>query len=728
MTKLNTEEIKDFFDAVMETLNTLVIILDPQGRIVQMNQACERISGYFLDEIKGEYFWNVFIPEEEKNTMITAYQSLLKNKKGKLEHVNVWVNRTGERRLISWNNRCYPHGNNPVQYVIGSGIDITEQKEVEEKLKLAQQDLKNTISYHQGVIFKFIKIGDQYIHTMCEGNLHDSPLIPSLIGKSLEEIIPVDKALSLNTYYDRAWNGESSVYFEYTLLNGITLLVRLRPRWEDGRVIEVIGSAIDITDQKRIERAFRESEARYRLIAEHTTDLITVLDSQGRTLYASPSHETVLGYPPSALEGTLPLDHYHPEDKPIMHQVLREIRETKKPIEMVYRFRHANGHWIYIESRGVPVFDDSGELKIIVNISRDITKRKQTENELHEAKEQLRNIFDNLDEVFFSVDVATDRFLQISSSCESIIGINHADLLKDSSLLFSVIDPEDIPGIIGKNNELQSGRTVTYEHPIYHPTDGIKWLRAKAIPVMKEGQLTRIDGIITDITEQRKTEELLRKWERVSAVGEMAAGIAHEIRNPLTTLKGFLQLLQKQTDDPKYFTLMRSELERIEMVTNEFLMLAKPQAKQYIPIDVVVLLDGIITIYNTQAIIKKIQITLETDGTSPQILGDPNQLKQLFINLLKNSLESMTKGGNIVVKVASQENNQVLIQVIDQGCGIPEELISKLGEPFYTLKEKGTGLGLMISYKIIREHQGLIQIKSHVGVGTDIHISFPLAN
>ncbi|MEW9672637.1 PAS domain S-box protein [Ammoniphilus sp. 3BR4] len=725
MTNKKPVELEDFFTAVMDTLNTLVIILDPQGRVVQMNRACEQIFGYPLNDVKGFFYWDIFIQIEEKEELSNVFHSYLRKPKLLHQYVNHWKTKQGEKRMISWSNRVFPSDSSDTQYIICTGIDVTEQKEAEKKLEQAQQELKNTISHHQGILFKFVRVQDQYVYTMCDGNALQSHITKPIVGKRLEDVFPSDQAEYHKTYYDRAWSGESYVYFEYNLPSGITLLVCLRPRVEEGMVKEVIGSAFDITNQKRIERAFRESEARYRLIAEHTTDLISVLDSQGRTLYASPSHETILGYPPSALEGTLPLDHYHPDDKPIMHQVLKEIRETKQPIEMVYRFQHAKGHWIYIESRGVPVFNEQGELNIIVNISRDITKRKQTENELHDAKEQLRNIFDNLDQVFFSLDVATKKFLQISSSCETMFGVKHEDLLKDFSLIYKALDPADVLQIVGKNQELWNGKTVTYEHQMNHPSHGNRWLKGRAIPVLKEGELIRVDGVITDITEQRKTEELLRKWERVSVVGEMAAGIAHEIRNPLTTLKGFLQLLQKQTDDPKYFELMRSELERIEMVTNEFLMLAKPQAKQYIPVDINSLLEGIITIYNTQAIIKKIHISLETDQHKPFILGDPNQLKQLFINLLKNSLESMEKGGEILVKVSAAEDQQTLIQVIDQGCGIPEELIPKLGEPFYTLKEKGTGLGLMIGYKIISEHQGQIQIKSKVGIGTNIHISFP---
>ena len=209
------------------------------------------------------------------------------------------------------------------------------------------------------------------------------------------------------------------------------------------------------------------------------------------------------------------------------------------------------------------------------------------------------------------------------------------------------------------------------------------------MPILNDqGRVERIILITRDITEQKQAEEVMRKWERVSAVGELAAGIAHEIRNPLTTLKGFVQLLKRGPIKPAFLELMHSELSRIELVTNEFLILAKPQATNYQSQDLTLILESVITVLNTQAIMSNTHIRMEIKIGRPMINGDINHLKQVFINLLKNAIEAMPEGGEIGVKVLSSDSNKVIIQFIDQGIGIPEEILPKLGEPFYSLKGK----------------------------------------
>jgi two-component system sporulation sensor kinase A len=230
-----------------------------------------------------------------------------------------------------------------------------------------------------------------------------------------------------------------------------------------------------------------------------------------------------------------------------------------------------------------------------------------------------------------------------------------------------------------------------------------------------------------DVTNRKEeTDGLLQKSEKLALVGQLAAGIAHEIRNPLTSIKGFIQLFKaKYTSDEVHFNLILAELERINLIVSEFLVLAKPTAVEFKDKEINILINDVVTLINTHAIMNNVQIFVEFESEISTIVCEENQLKQVFINILKNSIEAMPNGGIINIKVKVIENDTISIFFIDQGTGISEDRIPKLGEPFYTTKEKGTGLGLMTSYKIIENHDGGLKISSKINEGTTVEVILP---
>ncbi len=234
-----------------------------------------------------------------------------------------------------------------------------------------------------------------------------------------------------------------------------------------------------------------------------------------------------------------------------------------------------------------------------------------------------------------------------------------------------------------------------------------------------------VQVIIRDISERKKNEELLINSEKLYVAGQLAAGIAHEIRNPLTSLKGFLQLIASgRKNNSTYYDIMNAELDRIEDIVSELLMLSKPQVYELTYQDMRVMMRDTVTLLETQAILHNIAIEAEY-GTDPLwIYGVENQVKQVFINVIKNAIEAMIDGGAIYIKL-SRESDGVYVRIHDEGPGIGEDQLAKMGQPFYTTKEKGTGLGLMVSYKIVDNHQGKIDVKSELGKGTIFEIMLP---
>ncbi|WP_370296147.1 ATP-binding protein [Rossellomorea marisflavi] len=228
-----------------------------------------------------------------------------------------------------------------------------------------------------------------------------------------------------------------------------------------------------------------------------------------------------------------------------------------------------------------------------------------------------------------------------------------------------------------------------------------------------------------DITQQKVAEEMLLRNEKLSVVGELAAGIAHEIRNPLTSIKGFIQLLEEneQVSD-RYLTIMSSEMDRINQIVGELLILSKPHLRESRPFDIREVLDYVGKVMGHEALMKGINLKVDLPKEPIEIVGDRNQCIQVVINITKNAIESMEEG-LITIKAHCLEE-EIVITVQDQGAGIPADRLERLGEPFFTLKEKGMGLGLTISQKIIEGHKGSLKIESELGEGTRVTIGFPI--
>lgn len=251
------------------------------------------------------------------------------------------------------------------------------------------------------------------------------------------------------------------------------------------------------------------------------------------------------------------------------------------------------------------------------------------------------------------------------------------------------------------------------------------WVDTTIVPfVDQHGETYQHISIQYDITEQKKAEEMLQKAEKLSMVGELAAGIAHEIRNPLTTVKGFVQLLKESEGGSLYADTILGELDRINFIVSEFMVFAKPHSRYYTNCNVKEILHGIIQFLEPEALLKNVRLTRKFTSQDVWINGEPNQLKQVFLNIIKNAIEAMPNGGKVLVSIKLTEKG-VVIFIKDTGIGMSAEQVKKIGEPFYTTKPSGNGLGLMVSFKIIQDHQGIIDVESELNKGTKFIITLP---
>ncbi|MEL3972945.1 ATP-binding protein [Rossellomorea oryzaecorticis] len=271
----------------------------------------------------------------------------------------------------------------------------------------------------------------------------------------------------------------------------------------------------------------------------------------------------------------------------------------------------------------------------------------------------------------------------------------------------------------------QEGNVTRCEEGFYVPSGEFKTFDVIKVPLFNSDESRKGLVIIgRDISQQKMAEEMLLRKEKLSVVGELAAGIAHEIRNPLTSIKGFIQLLEENEHVAEsYLAVMSSEMDRINQIVGELLILSKPQMREFTTFDMKEVLDYTTKVMGHEALLKGITIYENCPDAPMKVYGDKNQIIQVLINIVKNAIDAMNEG-NITVD-CSIGDKHINISVLDQGTGISPERLKRLGEPFFTLKEKGMGLGLTISQKILEDHKGSLHIESEVNKGTKVNVLLP---
>jgi two-component system, sporulation sensor kinase B len=235
----------------------------------------------------------------------------------------------------------------------------------------------------------------------------------------------------------------------------------------------------------------------------------------------------------------------------------------------------------------------------------------------------------------------------------------------------------------------------------------------------------------TRLKNQQLYYEQSQQAERLKTAGQMAAAVAHEIRNPITVVKGFLQFYQEEESfgdkSREHFAMMLDELQMAETVISDFLSIAKPKDDiESYTVNLKDALNSVVEIIHSYALLNNVTMKLDVEDNS-NISCSIMEFKQLIVNLLKNAIEASPIGGTVVIQV-KKKNNYVIIDMIDSGNGMTEEELKSIGTPFYSLKSKGTGLGLMICFNIVHRYNGSIQFQSEVGKGTKVTLTFPYKN
>lgn len=340
------------------------------------------------------------------------------------------------------------------------------------------------------------------------------------------------------------------------------------------------------------------------------------------------------------------------------------------------------------------------------------------------TKQQYQSLFENNPDMVYVLDL-DGKVVNVNRQFEKITGYSAEQFIGEK--IVSLVT-EEFQEIVGKSllTSIAQGNSITKETKIIKKDGSISDISCTTFPMMLDGEIVGVIGYGRDITAIKETEAMLRKAEKLSVAGELAASVAHEIRNPLTSIRGFIQLMKSdETSSNKAFhNILLDEIDRINDIVSELLLLAKPQELTYVKARVETIMSSVFGLLESQSNLYGVELNSNIIGTLPEIDCEPNQLKQLFINIIKNSIEAESTKVNITIK--NTDNGFVQIIVKDNGCGIEKDRIKRLGEPFYSAKEKGTGLGLTVSYRIVQAHKGQVRYASEVNEGTEVEILLPI--
>jgi two-component system, NtrC family, sensor histidine kinase AtoS len=349
-----------------------------------------------------------------------------------------------------------------------------------------------------------------------------------------------------------------------------------------------------------------------------------------------------------------------------------------------------------------------------------------------ESEARYRHLFESASDAILILDIDGNRIgkiLQANPAAAAMHGFSVEEL--QSMEFTDLLAPDALLGSLVRNEKILSGQWLRSE--IHHrKKDGTIFPVESGVGVFDIGKNKYVIAIDRDITERKLAAEALQRTQQIRIAGELATGLAHEIKNPLAGIKLTIQMLLEaqglSTEDRDVVQKVVAEIKRIELLIKGLLNFAKPPQPQFTNTDVNAVLETVagLTLHDQACIRHGIQIVKDLDINLPQTIADPMQLHQIFMNVILNAIDAMPEGGTIAFKTAfNQALNAVQIDISDTGVGFDPVVADKMFQPFFTTKRKGTGLGLAITRRLVEDHGGSISIEKNMERGARVRISLP---
>ncbi len=354
-------------------------------------------------------------------------------------------------------------------------------------------------------------------------------------------------------------------------------------------------------------------------------------------------------------------------------------------------------------------------LRLIIAVGTLMVYFEKSRTDLIHSETQYRLLSENAVDIIYSYQLLPKAKIEyISPSVLTVTGYTPEEYFADQKLFFKLIHPDDQSLFDDFISNLPASLEIPLTLRLVRKDKNTLWIEQKCVPIYnKKGHLVALQGIIRDITVRKKLEQIASSFDRMNMVGSMAATVAHEIRNPMTTVRGYLQILgrnEKYQTDKEKFELMIEELDRANGIIREYLSLSREKVANLIKCSLNTIIETIFPLIQAYANSSMVYPTLDLSDI-PELLLDENEIRQLLINMTRNSIEAMPTGGNLIIRTFLKDN-KIVLSISDQGPGIPQHILDDLGTPFITTKDTGTGLGLPLCYQIVHRHNANIKINT----------------
>ncbi|UCG83594.1 MAG: PAS domain S-box protein [Dehalococcoidia bacterium] len=616
--------------------------------------------------------------------------------------------------------------------VVGNLRDITERKAVEDALRESEEQYSAVVQNVADAVFRFR-----------EGQITwANDRIGEILGYSKGEMVGFDASLFLpsDISIQEVYREVGAALEERGFFHG-----RTKAKRKDGSIAEIeysaslipgkkppelVGVARDITERKMAEEALQRREEYYRSLLENAMEGIAVINRDGTLRSTSPSADYIIGRESQERIGANIFENIHPDDLPNIAGLFEKLLNTSGgTAQAEVRVRHEDGTYRTIEVIAKNLLDDPLVDGIVANF-RDITERKQAEESLlikdNAIEKSLTAIaITDIQGTITYVNEACLRLWRIAKR-EDVVGQSFWALLKldaDAAdmVALSMIERGQWRG------ELKFSRRDGEQIDVEVLTAMVYDTHGKAIQTITS---------FVDVTDRRKMQQQLLLSGRLAAVGELAAGVAHELNNPLAAVQAFAQYLAEKKDLDESVrcdvTTIFKESQRASKITGNLLSFARRHKPEKTMISINQVIEKCLELNSYRLITGNIEVLQELCSELPETMADFHQMEQVFVNIINNAEQAMTEEngrGKLIIKTEAVAHN-IKVTFIDDGPGISEEHLASIFDPFFTTKDvgEGTGLGLSISYGIIQEHNGHLYVESKPGQGSAFIVELPVVS